>query len=123
MFGFGSGVLRRVAPSLVGGEPGAQPIPSGVLSDTFEQDLDRSLDFLSASSPVLLVNYATREITCKIVYDGPGRSGKTTEPALHLRTGPERTGKGAWYRWPRSTDRTLFFDFLPLGILGTIPRD
>src|SRR3712207_8179993 len=31
-----------------------------------------------ASSPLSLVNYATREITCKIVYYGPGRSGKTT---------------------------------------------
>ena len=65
-----------------------------------------------------LVNYATREITCKIVYYGPGRSGKTTN--LHYVYGqvPEER-KGRMVSLATQTDRTLFFDFLPLD-LGTI---
>src|SRR5690348_18158537 len=65
-----------------------------------------------------LVNYATREITCKIVYYGPGRSGKTTN--LHYIYGqvPEDS-KGKMISLATQTDRALFFDFLPLD-LGTI---
>lgn len=65
-----------------------------------------------------LVNYQTREITCKIVYYGPGRSGKTTN--LHYIYGqvPEER-KGTMVSLATQTDRTLFFDFLPLD-LGTI---
>ena len=65
-----------------------------------------------------LVNYATREITCKIVYYGPGRSGKTTN--LHYIYGqvPEDR-KGKMVSLATETDRTLFFDFLPLD-LGTV---
>lgn len=65
-----------------------------------------------------LVNYSTREITCKIVYYGPGRSGKTTN--LHYIYGqvPEDR-KGKMVSLATQTDRTLFFDFLPLD-LGTI---
>ena len=65
-----------------------------------------------------LVNYATREITCKIVYYGPGRSGKTTN--LHYIYGqvPDDR-KGKMVSLATQTDRTLFFDFLPLD-LGTI---
>jgi len=67
---------------------------------------------------VSLVNYATREITCKIVYYGPGRSGKTTN--LHYIYGqvPEDR-RGKMVSLATQTDRTLFFDFLPLD-LGTI---
>jgi mutual gliding-motility protein MglA len=67
---------------------------------------------------VSLVNYATREITCKIVYYGPGRSGKTTN--LHYIYGqvPEDR-KGKMVSLATQTDRTLFFDFLPLE-LGSI---
>jgi hypothetical protein len=67
---------------------------------------------------VSLVNYATREITCKIVYYGPGRSGKTTN--LHYVYGqvPDER-KGKMVSLATQTDRTLFFDFLPLD-LGTI---
>jgi signal recognition particle receptor subunit beta len=65
-----------------------------------------------------LVNYATREITCKIVYYGPGRSGKTTN--LHYIYGQVPSGrKGQMVSLATQTDRTLFFDFLPLD-LGTI---
>jgi mutual gliding-motility protein MglA len=62
-----------------------------------------------------LVNYATREITCKIVYYGPGRSGKTTN--LHYIYGkvPEDR-RGRMVSLATQTDRTLFFDFLPLDL-------
>jgi hypothetical protein len=67
---------------------------------------------------VSLVNYATREITCKIVYYGPGRSGKTTN--LHYIYGQvPQERKGQMVSLATQTDRTLFFDFLPLD-LGTI---
>jgi mutual gliding-motility protein MglA len=65
-----------------------------------------------------LVNYATREITCKIVYYGPGRSGKTSNlQFVHTFVPDDR--KGPMVSLATETDRTLFFDFLPLD-LGTI---
>src|SRR6476659_5950856 len=62
-----------------------------------------------------LVNYAARDITCKIVYYGPGRSGKTTN--LHYIYGqvPDDR-KGKMVSLATQTDRTLFFDFLPLDL-------
>ena len=65
-----------------------------------------------------LVNYATREITCKIVYYGPGRSGKTTNLHYIYAQVPEDR-KGKMVSLATQTDRTLFFDFLPLD-LGSI---
>ena len=65
-----------------------------------------------------LVNYAARELTCKLVYYGPGRSGKTTN--LHYiydRVPVER--RGSMVSLATHNERTLFFDFLPLD-LGTI---
>jgi mutual gliding-motility protein MglA len=65
-----------------------------------------------------LVNYSTKEITCKIVYYGPGRSGKTTNlQYVHTCVPDER--KGQMVSLATETDRTLFFDFLPLD-LGSI---
>ena len=65
-----------------------------------------------------LVNYSTREITCKIVYYGPGRSGKTSNlQYVHGYVPDDR--KGPMVSLATETDRTLFFDFLPLD-LGTI---
>ena len=65
-----------------------------------------------------LVNYATREITCKIVYYGPGRSGKTTNlPYIYGQVPGDR--RGQMVSLATQTDRTLFFDFLPID-LGTI---
>lgn len=62
-----------------------------------------------------LVNYATREITCKIVYYGPGRSGKTTN--LHYIHGQVPSSrKGQMVSLATQTDRTLFFDFLPIDL-------
>ena len=62
-----------------------------------------------------LVNYATREITCKIVYYGPGRSGKTTNLHYIYSQVPDDR-KGKMVSLATQTDRTLFFDFLPLDL-------
>lgn len=60
-----------------------------------------------------LFNYATKEITLKIVYYGPGLSGKTTNlQHLHLVLNPETKGK--LLSLSTESDRTLFFDFLPV---------
>jgi signal recognition particle receptor subunit beta len=67
---------------------------------------------------VSIVNYATREITCKIVYYGPGRSGKTTNLHYIYQQVPSDR-KGKMVSLATQTDRTLFFDFLPLD-LGSI---
>jgi signal recognition particle receptor subunit beta len=64
---------------------------------------------------VSLVNFTTREITCKIVYYGPGRSGKTSN--LHYIYGrvPDAR-RGRMVSLATQTDRTLFFDFLPIDL-------
>jgi signal recognition particle receptor subunit beta len=64
------------------------------------------------------INYAAREINCKIVYYGPGLCGKTTN--IQWIHGKTRTdAKGKLISLATETDRTLFFDFMPLE-LGTI---
>ena len=64
------------------------------------------------------INYASREINCKLVYYGPGLGGKTTNlQFIYEKTNPE--AKGKLISLATETDRTLFFDFLPLE-LGTI---
>jgi mutual gliding-motility protein MglA len=64
------------------------------------------------------INYAAREINCKIVYYGPGLGGKTTNiQFIYDKTNP--TAKGKLISLATETDRTLFFDFLPLD-LGTV---
>jgi len=64
---------------------------------------------------VSLVNFTTREITCKIVYYGPGRSGKTTNLHYVYARVPE-TRRGRMVSLATQTDRTLFFDFLPIDL-------
>lgn len=60
-----------------------------------------------------LFNYATKEITLKIVYYGPGLSGKTTNlQHLHSSLDPQRRGK--LLSLATEADRTLFFDFMPV---------
>ncbi len=62
-----------------------------------------------------LFNYATRELSAKVVYYGPGLSGKTTNiEMVHHLLRPEQ--KGRLISLPTETDRTLFFDFLPLDL-------
>jgi len=64
------------------------------------------------------INYATREVTCKIVYYGPGLSGKTTNLIYIHKKVPSNT-KGKMISLATEADRTLYFDFLPINI-GTI---
>ena len=64
------------------------------------------------------VNYAAREINVKIVYYGPGLGGKTTNlQYIYSNSGAAQQGK--LISLTAETDRTLFFDFMPLD-LGTI---
>jgi signal recognition particle receptor subunit beta len=61
------------------------------------------------------INYSSREINCKIVYYGPGLCGKTTNlQYIYNKTNPE--AKGKMISLATETDRTLFFDFLPLSL-------
>jgi len=61
------------------------------------------------------INYASREINCKIVYYGPGLCGKTTNlQFVYQKTAPEAKGKMS--SLATETERTLFFDFLPLAL-------
>lgn len=61
------------------------------------------------------INYSSREINCKIVYYGPGLCGKTTNlQYIYKRTNPEQKGK--LISLATETERTLFFDFLPLAL-------
>ena len=64
------------------------------------------------------INYAAREINCKLVYYGPGLCGKTTNlQFIYSKVDP--SSKGKLISLSTETERTLFFDFLPLE-LGTI---
>jgi len=67
---------------------------------------------------MVLFNYATKELTAKVVYYGPGLCGKTTNLQYIYDTLPETT-KGKMLSLATKTDRTLFFDFLPID-LGNI---
>jgi hypothetical protein len=67
---------------------------------------------------VTFINYASREINCKIVYYGPGLGGKTTNLQYIYDTSAAQQ-KGKLISLATETERTLFFDFLPLE-LGTV---
>src|SRR5262245_35725335 len=67
---------------------------------------------------MVLFNYATRELTAKVVYYGPGLCGKTTNLEFIHKNLPEKT-RGKMLSLATQTDRTLFFDFLPID-LGSI---
>jgi hypothetical protein len=65
-----------------------------------------------------MINYASREINCKLVYYGPGLGGKTTNlEHVYQKVSPDTRGK--MVSLATETERTLFFDFLPVD-LGTI---
>jgi signal recognition particle receptor subunit beta len=65
-----------------------------------------------------MINYASREINCKIVYYGPGLGGKTTNlEHIYQKVSPNTRGK--LISLATESERTLFFDFLPVD-LGTI---
>jgi signal recognition particle receptor subunit beta len=62
-----------------------------------------------------MINYASREINCKIVYYGTGLGGKTTNlEYVYSRVNPETKGK--MISLATETERTLFFDFLPIDL-------
>jgi hypothetical protein len=64
---------------------------------------------------VPFINYSSREINCKIVYYGPGLCGKTTNlQYIYNKTSPQ--AKGKMISLATETERTLFFDFLPLSL-------
>src|SRR6266550_4595383 len=73
-----------------------------------------SCDNLDPGSMVLF-NYATKEITAKIVYYGPGLCGKTTNLQFIYESLPSNH-KSKMLSLSTKTDRTLFFDFLPLDL-------
>lgn len=61
------------------------------------------------------INYSAREINCKLVYYGPGLCGKTTNlKYIYEKTASE--AKGKMISLATETERTLFFDFLPLAL-------
>lgn len=60
-----------------------------------------------------LINYSSKEITCKIVYYGPGRCGKTTNLQYIYSKIPDAK-RSSMVSLATEKDRTLFFDFLPL---------
>lgn len=61
------------------------------------------------------INYSSREINCKIVYYGPGLGGKTTNlQYIYDKMSPDTKGK--LISLATETERTLFFDFLPLAL-------
>ena len=78
------------------------------------------------------INYSSREINCKIVYYGPGLGGKTSNlEYIYSRVNPDDRGK--MISLATETERTLFFDFLPIDLgevrgfktrfhLYTVPR-
>ncbi len=65
-----------------------------------------------------MINYASREINCKLVYYGPGLGGKTTN-LEHVYGKVQPNTRGKLISLATETERTLFFDFLPVD-LGTI---
>jgi len=68
--------------------------------------------------PLSFINFAAREINCKIVYYGAGLGGKTTNlQVIYQKTADQQKGK--MISLATETDRTLFFDFLPLD-LGSV---
>lgn len=61
------------------------------------------------------INYATKEVNCKIIYCGPGLSGKTTN-IQYVYEHTQQENKGRLITLSTENERTLFFDFLPLAV-------
>jgi mutual gliding-motility protein MglA len=79
-------------------------------------DLERL--FRIRGKPLSFINFAAREINCKIVYYGAGLGGKTTNlQVIYQKTADQQKGK--MISLATETERTLFFDFLPLD-LGSV---
>ena len=102
-------ILVKLTPpaslAIVGGRAYSPPFMAGCKP---------ALQFRSDSQRVLF-NYATKEITAKIVYYGPGLCGKTTNLQFIYDSLPSNN-KSKMLSLATKTDRTLFFDFLPLDL-------
>lgn len=61
------------------------------------------------------INYAAKEINCKIIYFGPGLSGKTTN-VQYIYEHTQNEARGKLVTLSTENERTLFFDFLPLSV-------
>ena len=61
------------------------------------------------------INYSTKEINCKVIYFGPGLSGKTTN-VQYIYEHTQQDQKGKLVTLSTENERTLFFDFLPLSV-------
>ena len=88
-----------------------------VLGEITDDDIDNSstTDTGARYAQMSFINYSSREINCKIVYYGPGLCGKTTNlQYIYNKTNPE--AKGKMISLATETERTLFFDFLPLSL-------
>lgn len=95
------------------------PATGGVRPDLLNSVLRLSFEpWGRGSYRVSFINFAAREINCKIVYYGAGLGGKTTNLQWIFDQTVGKTG-GKMISLATETDRTLFFDFLPLD-LGTI---
>ena len=69
-----------------------------------------------ADEPTMVqINFALKEVNCKVVYYGPGMSGKTTNLEIVHQKAPEEN-KGELTSISTDGDRTLFFDFMPLDL-------
>src|SRR5207253_2934921 len=78
----------------------------------------RALPSFPTRRSMSMINYASREINCKLVYYGPGLGGKTTNlEHIYGKVSPNTRGK--MISLAIETERTLFFDFLPVD-LGTV---
>ena len=75
-------------------------------------------NLISFTPAMVLINKAINEVTVKLVYYGPGLCGKTTN-LEKIYGNPKLENKGKMISMATETDRTLFFDFMPME-LGTI---
>jgi len=64
---------------------------------------------------VSFINYATKEINCKVIYYGPGLGGKTTN-IQYIYENTQQEHRGKLVTLSTENERTLFFDFLPLSV-------
>src|SRR3982751_1363165 len=96
------------------GRNGCRSIVSSIGISTGSSLTSRSF-YLCDTLAMVLFNHATREITAKIVYYGPGLCGKTTNlMVIFDKLDPKQKGK--MLSLATKTDRTLFFDLLPVDI-------
>jgi mutual gliding-motility protein MglA len=72
-------------------------------------------DLTNEAGTMVQINFARKEINCKLVYYGPGMSGKTTNLEMVHKKTPE-VNKGELTSISTDGDRTLFFDFMPLDL-------